>query len=419
MVAVIPHKNYGQSGKVGGVNGHTSSALDIQFHPFNDSILATCAADASIKIWNLDEEAISQGEISSDAVQSLEEHEKKVTRMLFHPTANNVLASTSIDKTIRLWDIESGKVGAQVSIPNPVQDMAFNINGQQMAVTSRDKKLRIVDPRLGENAIVVEVDGHTGSKPCRTVWLQKLDLILTAGFSRSAERTLRLWDPRNMEGGSVFEMSVDQQSGILMPFFDEDTSTLLVAGKGDGNIRQYEIRDREIYSIGPNGQYASSTPQKGMTALPKLALDIDHHEVSRVYKLTRDSVIPVSFKVPRKSEAFQSDIFPDTFASQPTNDAAGYFEGKDTEPNTCSLKPGERPEVDSVQVDFKPVYVKKEKPTPTKAKSSEELQKENEELKNRVAQLEKENAELKAKLEEQSEAEQPETEQSETEQPEA
>lgn len=26
-----------------------------------------------------------------------------------------------------------------------------------------------------------------------------------------------------------------------MPFFDEDTSVLFLAGKGDGNIRYYEI----------------------------------------------------------------------------------------------------------------------------------------------------------------------------------
>ena len=247
MVAVIPHKKFGQSGKVGGVNGHTSSALDIQFHPFNDNILTTCAADCSIKMWNLDDESIENGVVSQDPVQALNEHEKKVTKLLFHPTANNVLASTSIDKSIRLWDVENGKVGTKISIPDPVQDMSFNLNGQQLVVTSRDKKLRVVDPRVPDS-VVGEVDGHTGSKPCRAVWLKKLDLILTAGFSRSAERTLKLWDPKNLAAGELTEFSVDQQSGILMPFFDEDTSTLLLAGKGDGNIRQYEISNREIFS---------------------------------------------------------------------------------------------------------------------------------------------------------------------------
>ena len=52
--------------------------------------------------------------------------------------------------------------------------------------------------------------------------------------------------------------------------------------------------------------------------LPKRALSPMKCEVARMLKLTGDSVEPISFIVPRKSEAFQDDIVPDTYAGVPS-----------------------------------------------------------------------------------------------------
>jgi coronin-1B/1C/6 len=39
----------------------------------------------------------------------------------------------------------------------------------------------------------------------------------------------------------VYKNNVDTASGQFMLWYDEDTSMLFVAGKGDGNIRYYEF----------------------------------------------------------------------------------------------------------------------------------------------------------------------------------
>ena len=36
-------------------------------------------------------------------------HSKNVTTIRWHPHASNVLASTSIDGTVRVWDVENQK----------------------------------------------------------------------------------------------------------------------------------------------------------------------------------------------------------------------------------------------------------------------------------------------------------------------
>ena len=68
-----------------------------------------------------------------------------------------------------------------------------------------------------------------------------------------------------------------------MPFYDVDTDMLYLAGKGDGNVRYYEITDddKHIYFL---NEYKSAQPQKGMGLLPKRANDIPKCEVTRFYK---------------------------------------------------------------------------------------------------------------------------------------
>jgi len=38
------------------IKGHSATVLDFDFFPFIDNYVATCSADATIKIWKIPEE---------------------------------------------------------------------------------------------------------------------------------------------------------------------------------------------------------------------------------------------------------------------------------------------------------------------------------------------------------------------------
>ena len=63
-----------------------------------------------------------------------------------------------------------------------------------------------------------------------------------------------MWDLRNLHKPIAAD-SLDQASGVILPFFDVDTNMLYLAGKGDGNIRYYEVMDSTLY---PLSQYSST-----------------------------------------------------------------------------------------------------------------------------------------------------------------
>ena len=108
--------------------------------------------------------------------------------------------------------------------------MSFNADGSILATTNRDKKLRLWD--LRQQAPVYEGPGHAGAKNSRAVWLGDLDRIATTGFSKMSDRQLGLWDIRKPEEPIGGFQLLDSMSGVCMPFWDDGTKCLYLAGKG-------------------------------------------------------------------------------------------------------------------------------------------------------------------------------------------
>ncbi|KAI8340432.1 hypothetical protein BC941DRAFT_500067 [Chlamydoabsidia padenii] len=314
--------------------GHTGPVLDTAFNPFNDYVVASGAEDSKVMIWNIPEEYDENLE-EVTPVLKLSGHQRKVGQVLFHPVADNVLASASTDLTIKLWDIEKGQERQEITGHTEIiQSLAWNHNGSLIATTCRDKRLRIFDVR--SNKIVQEGSGHQGIKGSRVVWLGDCDRLVTTGFSRMSDRQLNLWDSTNLEKPIKSDF-LDTSSGVNMPFYDADTKMLYLAGKGDGMIRYYEYENDELFLL---SEYKSIDPQRGMTFMPKRAVNVSECEVARAYKVGTTLIEPISFTVPRKSDAFQSDIFPPAISDEPALTADEWFQGKDADPNTMDLEAG-------------------------------------------------------------------------------
>lgn len=77
----------------------------------------------------------------------------KVGNVLFHPSADHVIASASADATVRVWDVTQGQERHLIEGHTEViQSINWNYNGSLIATTCRDKKLRILDVRANQVA---------------------------------------------------------------------------------------------------------------------------------------------------------------------------------------------------------------------------------------------------------------------------
>jgi len=100
-------------------------------------------------------------------------------------------------------------------------------------------------------------------------------------------------------------------------------------------------------------EYRDNESVKGACFLPKTSVDVKVCEVSICYRVMKDWVSPVSFKVPRKSEMFQTDLFPDTNAGRPVMTADEWLGGANKSPLKKSMKPGAAGPTGGVAVDTK------------------------------------------------------------------
>ncbi|KAH8690241.1 putative actin-binding protein [Talaromyces proteolyticus] len=339
--AVIPLEERGKlPERIPLFRGHTAAVLDTDWNPFNDSLIASGSDDGKIFLWRVPDNFTVRPDVEPDNVQDispvgkLSGHSRKVGQVLFNPAAENVLATASGDFSIKIWDIEAGATKFTLKLGDSIQSQSWSANGSLLVTTSRDKKLRIWDVRQERPA--VETAGHSGAKNSRAVWMGEHDRIATTGFSRMSDRQLALWDVRAAREPISGFKTLDSISGVCVPFWDDGTQCLYLAGKGDGNIRYYEFQNDKFEYL---TEYKSGDPQRGLAFMPKRGVNIHQNEVVRIYKSVSDTYIePISFIVPRRSENFQDDIYPPAIGITPAMTSSEWINGKEAIPPKISLE---------------------------------------------------------------------------------
>jgi len=340
-VAVVPLDKPGRCNDVPHISGHTAAVLDFEFNPFNDQLLATCSEDTTIKLWEIPEGGLK--EPVTTPLVDMHGHARKVTLLRFHPTAENVLASISGDFSVKLWDVgRASEIASADGIHEQlIEDIVWDYTGKHYATACKDKNVRIMDARTSAVADTITA-AHEGAKSMKLVYAGKQDFLISVGFTKQSQRQFKIWDPRNTSK-EVEKVDIDQAAGVMMPFFDVDTNMLYLAGKGDGNVRYYEICSSKPHAF-PLNDFRTSQSAKGMCMVPKRGLNIMGCEITRMLKLTTNSVAPLSFFVPRKSDSFQDDIYPDTAACTAAQTSDEWLGGADKSPVLMSLNPSQAAE---------------------------------------------------------------------------
>lgn len=248
-----------------------------------------------------------------------------------------MLGSASADATLRLWDVEKqAQIFSLDEFGDVVHSFDFNPDGSQIVSSSKDLFIRVQDPRNPSAGL--KTQGFTGTKASRALWRGDKNQVIAVGSSKQSARQYALWDVRNFDKPLTM-VDIDTSAGVLLPYFDAGNQVLYVAGKGDGNIRYFEIVDTEPY-VHFLSEFRDSNSQKGVAWLPKRAVNTQVCEIAVAYRLLKDKVVPISFQVPRKSaDQFQKDLYPDAPAGVPSLSADEYVAGKNAAPVLKSMNP--------------------------------------------------------------------------------
>jgi len=139
------------------------------------------------------------------------------------------LASLSLDRSVKIWDVEAETAKFSLNHSDAITTFSWNGLGTLLVTTSADKKIRIWDPRQEKEASCTA--GHGSARASRAVWLGRHDYIAATGYSKYNERQLGLWDLRNLEGDTPMT-ALGSESGVTFPYWDDATNMIYVAGRG-------------------------------------------------------------------------------------------------------------------------------------------------------------------------------------------
>jgi hypothetical protein len=149
--------------------------MSVAFSP-DGKLLASSSRDRTIKLWDA-----QTGELR----RTLTEHGGDVYSVAFSPDGKT-LASGSGDRTVRLWDVETGKVRLTLKgHGEDVRSVAFSPDGKRLASGSKDKTLRLWDVRTGK--LTATLEGHA----LKSLAFSPDGKMLASG---GLDKTVQFWD---------------------------------------------------------------------------------------------------------------------------------------------------------------------------------------------------------------------------------
>ncbi|VVT56652.1 uncharacterized protein SAPINGB_P005197 [Magnusiomyces paraingens] len=223
------------------LKAHAKPVTAAKFSP-NGKYIATCSADASIRIWDA---------YSGQHIAAFEGHIQGISDIAWSPDSL-YLASVSDDKTVRVWEVSkdagllpepgSGMQAARIlrvmrGHTHHINSVDYNFKGNLLVSGSADENLRIWDVR--HSRCLRTLAAH--SDPVTTVCFSSDGTIIA---SASQDGLIRLWDTRT---GHCLKTLVGKTNVPVMYLRFSPNSKFLLASTMDATLRLWDyMRDKVV-----------------------------------------------------------------------------------------------------------------------------------------------------------------------------
>ncbi|PVF92507.1 WD40 repeat-like protein [Serendipita vermifera] len=204
--------------------GHTDCVRGVVYSP-NGRNVASCSYDKTIRIWDVETGAL--------VGEPLRGHTGWVCGVAYSPDGRRIVSGSS-DRTIRIWDAQNLiQIGEPImGHTNWINCVAYSPDGQYIASGSDDTMIRIWDAKTG-TLIGEPLQGHTRQVGCLVFSLDGHCVI-----SGSDDKTIRIWDHST---GLLDGKPLEGHTGGVGTVACSPNGQYIVSGSDDKTIRIWEI----------------------------------------------------------------------------------------------------------------------------------------------------------------------------------
>ncbi len=274
------------TGRTIDLRGHALPVLGVTFRP-DGKLLATTSLDNTIRLWDA---------ATGRAAGTLRGHKSGILMLAFSPDGRRIASGSCFDESVvRLWDVATCQevVAPLAGHRNEILDVAFSPDGSRLVSASRDQTARLWDAASGK--LLKELLGHTGDVN-RAAFSPNGQRLATA----SADQTVRLWDGTSGELISVLR----GHTGVVWGATFSPDGKLLASGSGDRTVRLWDAEQAErhgvlrghtrfVYDVAfnPDGTQVASAAWDGTVRM----WDATTGRETAQYKHAHDCVLGVAF----------------------------------------------------------------------------------------------------------------------------
>src|ERR687885_272388 len=226
--------------KVGTLQGHTKTVWGVVFSPRGD-LIASGSGDNTVKLWRKTSTKSPNLKPTYTLWHTLKGHTKDVADVAISPN-NQIIASASKDKTIKLWSIDGKLMKTLTGHTDRVKDVAFSPQGNLIASASWDKTIKLWHL---DGTLVQTLTEH--SDAVGKIAFNPQGRLLA---SASLDRTVKLW---KLDGTLVKTLPAakDVVSGVAW----SPDGQILASSSWDGPIALWKLDDSLLRTL--NGHQAS------------------------------------------------------------------------------------------------------------------------------------------------------------------
>ncbi|PPQ74828.1 hypothetical protein CVT26_005429 [Gymnopilus dilepis] len=210
------------------LRGHTKTVNSVAFSPDGRRIISG-SSDKTIRIWD--------AETGESLPDSLARHQARVHSVGFSPDGKKIV-SGSKDKSIRLWDSDTGE-----ALRPPIEghsdwvrSVAFSPDGKQICSASGDRMIHLWSTETGHQ-LGQPLRGHANRVTCVAFSPDGRYIV-----SASLDWTVRLWD---VESGKQLQPVLNGHSDCVWSVAFSPDGNLVVSGSNDCTVRLWDITTME------------------------------------------------------------------------------------------------------------------------------------------------------------------------------
>ncbi|PVU88583.1 hypothetical protein BB559_005513 [Furculomyces boomerangus] len=211
--------------KVQSLDSHTDAIMSLSWNKNVMNILASSSADKTVRIWDLN---------NASCLKTYNHHSDKVQTVQWHPTQAPVMITGSYDKSVAVVDTRADENSIlRFSVDSDVEGVCWDIHNENCFYTNLESgKVCYFDIRNGNNGLVYSIDAHSDSS-CSSMDIHPTikNCILTTGAN---DKTVKIWNTKNTENNVSLVVSRDLGVGKLFSgrFCPDSDFEISIGGDG-------------------------------------------------------------------------------------------------------------------------------------------------------------------------------------------